>query len=427
MKPAFLSRLLLAISALALAALAWPATASAQQPPPEGWTFRLTPYLWLPSVSGTLNYTLPESGGGGEAIFDIGPEDYTANLNFAFMGAFEARNDRFSLLIDALYTDIQVEGTVATIPVVPGGPGLRFDADLGMKGSVAHLIAGYTVARGESSNLDLIGGVRYTHFATEADVNIVDLPVTLPGRHFEQDVDWWDGVVGVRGRLGLGGRWAMPYYLDVGTGDSNFTWQALAGFAYAYRWGDLIFMYRHIDWRADNDVLEDLQFSGPGLGASFRFGGGAAPTVVVPPPPPPEAPPPPPEAPPPPAPSEVPPAPEPPSAPPVVAPPPPPAPTTDTIDFDGGSARITNIAKARLDGVALRLRESQSATVVITGYPDEGTGSARRESLARQRAENAKAYFIDRHGIDASRITTQTDLTDTPHGGPVVIVVTFNP
>ncbi|HEX9147993.1 MAG TPA: OmpA family protein, partial [Thermoanaerobaculia bacterium] len=122
-----------------------------------------------------------------------------------------------------------------------------------------------------------------------------------------------------------------------------------------------------------------------------------------------------------------PPAPMPPPAPPVVAPPPPPAPTTDTIDFDRGSARITNIAKARLDEVALRLRENPRATVMITGYPDDGTASARRESLARQRAENAKAYLVDRHGIDASRITTQTDLTDTSHRGQALIVVTFNP
>ena len=117
----------------------------------------------------------------------------------------------------------------------------------------------------------------------------------------------------------------------------------------------------------------------------------------------------------------------PPPAPPVVAPPPPPAPTTDTIDFDRGSARITNIAKARLDSVALRLRENPRATVVITGSPDDGTASARRESLARQRAENAKAYLVDRHGIDASRITTQTDLTDTSHRGQAVIVVTMSP
>jgi hypothetical protein len=165
------------------------------------------------------------------------------------------------------------------------------------------------------------------------------------------------------------------------------------------------------------DDRVDIQ---PNIGILFHFGGRPAPTVIAPPPAPPAPPPPP-------APPEVPPAPMPPPAPPVVAPPPPPVPITDTIDFDRGSARVTNIAKARLDAVALRLRENPRATVVITGYPDDGTASARRESLARQRAENAKAYLVDRHGIDASRITTQTDLTDTTHRGQAVIVTTFNP
>jgi hypothetical protein len=168
--------------------------------------------------------------------------------------------------------------------------------------------------------------------------------------------------------------------------------------------------------RFEQDSRIDVE---PNVGLLFHFGGRAAPMVVAAPPPPPP--------PPPPAPPEVPPAPMPPPAPPVVAPPPPPAPTTDVIDFDRGSARVTNIAKARLDAVALRLRENPRATVVITGYPDDGTASARRESLARQRAENAKAYLVDRHGIDASRITTETNLTDTSHRGQAVIVVTFNP
>lgn len=157
----------------------------------------------------------------------------------------------------------------------------------------------------------------------------------------------------------------------------------------------------------------------PNIGLLFHFGGCAAPAVIVPPP----APPPPP--PPPPAPPEEAPAPMPPPAPPVVEAPPPPAPTTDTIDFDRGSARITNIAKARLDAVALRLRENPRATVVITGYPDDSTAASRRESLARQRAENAKAYLVDRHSIDASRITTATDLDDTSNRGKAVIVVNF--
>lgn len=164
--------------------------------------------------------------------------------------------------------------------------------------------------------------------------------------------------------------------------------------------------------RYTQDSRIDIQ---PNVGILFHFGGRAAPVVVVPAPEPP---------PPPPAPPEAPPAPMPPPAPPVVEPPPPPAPTTDTIDFDRGSSRITNIAKARLDSVALRLRENPRATVVITGYPDSGN---RSEALARRRAENAKAYLVDRHAIDASRITTETNLTDESNFGRAVIVVTFNP
>lgn len=129
-------------------------------------------------------------------------------------------------------------------------------------------------------------------------------------------------------------------------------------------------------------------------------------------------------APPPPAPAAAPPAPMPPPAPPVVAPPPPPAPTTDAVDFDRGSAHITNVAKARLDAVALRLRENPRATVVVTGSPDDGTGP-RRESLASQRADGAKAYLVDRHGIDSSRIKTATDLTDAANRGKAVVVVKF--
>ena len=161
------------------------------------------------------------------------------------------------------------------------------------------------------------------------------------------------------------------------------------------------------------------------LSVLYNFSYALASVIVVPPAPP--APPPPPASPPPPpAPPEAPPAPMPPPAPPVVAPPPPPAPTTDTIDFDRGSDRISNIAKARLDAVALRLRENPHATVVITGYPDDGTAASRRESLAHQRAENARSYLVDRHAIDASRLTTATELTDTTNRGEAVIVVSFS-
>jgi outer membrane protein OmpA-like peptidoglycan-associated protein len=161
----------------------------------------------------------------------------------------------------------------------------------------------------------------------------------------------------------------------------------------------------------------DLQ---PNIGVLFRFGGSAQPVVITP------APAPAPVPPPPPAPPEAPAAPEKPApaAPPPVAPPPPPQPTTDTIQFDHGKSRLTNIAKAKLDAVALRLRDNPRGTCEITGYPDE-TGGVRGESLARQRAENARQYLIERHGIDGSRITTRTDISDRSKRGLAEITVTF--
>jgi outer membrane protein OmpA-like peptidoglycan-associated protein len=96
----------------------------------------------------------------------------------------------------------------------------------------------------------------------------------------------------------------------------------------------------------------------------------------------------------------------------------------DSIDFDHGKARVTNIAKAKLDAVALRLRDNPRATVTITGYPD--ASGPRQEALARQRAENVKQYLIERHGIDASRLTTAIDMTDTSNRTRAVLV-TINP
>jgi hypothetical protein len=154
----------------------------------------------------------------------------------------------------------------------------------------------------------------------------------------------------------------------------------------------------------------------PNIGVILHFGGKPAPVIVEQPP----APPPPP----PPAPPATPREPEPTPAPPVVTPAPTP-PTTDVIQFDQGKSRVNNIAKAKLDDVARRLRDYPRATVEVTGYPDSARG-ARQETLARQRAENVKQYLVERHSIDASRITTRYEMTDIAgHQGQAVIVVTF--
>jgi outer membrane protein OmpA-like peptidoglycan-associated protein len=93
------------------------------------------------------------------------------------------------------------------------------------------------------------------------------------------------------------------------------------------------------------------------------------------------------------------------------APPPPrPAPktTTDEIYFDGRSARLTNIAKAVLDGVALRMKNDLNATAVITGYTDNTGSEQSNIELGTKRSDAAKQYLVTRHGIDPGRISTSS-------------------
>ena len=82
----------------------------------------------------------------------------------------------------------------------------------------------------------------------------------------------WDGIVGVTGELNLNDKWYAPYYLDVGAGNSNFTWQAMAGVGYRFDKFDAILTYRYMDWDFDdNDVFDDLNLSGPMIGIEGEF------------------------------------------------------------------------------------------------------------------------------------------------------------
>jgi hypothetical protein len=37
----------------------------------------------------------------------------------------------------------------------------------------------------------------------------------------------------------LNEHWYLPYYADIGTGDSDLTWQLFGGIGYMFNWGDI--------------------------------------------------------------------------------------------------------------------------------------------------------------------------------------------
>lgn len=111
-----------------------------------------------------------------------------------------------------------------------------------------------------------------------------------------------------------------------------------------------------------------------------------------------------------------PPAPVPPPPTPVVPPSMPRELRTDEIHFEPASARLTNIAKAILDDVALRMKQEPSATAIVIGYTDNREATGPNNDLDRRRAEAARDYLVSRHGIDPSRITVEGRGTSDPIG-----------
>ncbi len=242
----------------------------------DQWRFTLTPYLWLPNMDGTLKFSTPPGTGGGPSV-NVVPNNYLENLDFAMMLAGEARKGDWAIISDLIYLDFSDESSAVKAVNGPGGV-VQVPVDggssTGLKGLVWELAASHTVARSRTATFEVLGGFRY--FGVEASVQWrLAGPIGLlpqAGSHTET-VDLWDAIVGVRGSVRLGGgNWYVPYYLDAGVGSSALTWQGMSGIGYSFRWGDVLLAYRHLFYDQKGDELfQDFSFSGPALGASFRF------------------------------------------------------------------------------------------------------------------------------------------------------------
>jgi len=263
---------------LLAAAVALPSAVGAQ----DRWTFAVTPYLWLPNVNGTLKYSAPPGGNGAPEVA-VGPNDYLQNLQAVLMLAGEARKGRWSIVSDFIYLDFgSEESNVRAVNF--GGATVSSSVNVNTTSSLDGLqwmlAGGYTAVQTPAATLDVLGGFRYLGIEASTQWQLTGT-VSGPGGgqtfpalgSIVKRTDLWDAIVGVRGRVRLGeGPWFVPYHLDLGTGSSSITWQGLLGIAYAFAWGDATLGYRHLYYDQSGDkLLQNFSFSGPSLGASFRF------------------------------------------------------------------------------------------------------------------------------------------------------------
>lgn len=230
----------------------------------NGWDYALGIYLWGADISGNT-----ASG----TKVDVSFKDLFDSLNAGFMGAFQARKDKWLVITDLIYLDVSNDTTAkVSIPIGPIAIDVKADVDVDLKGKVFHLAGGYNLFSKGRSSLDLYGGARYLDLDMDAKIKLSAGQIQSRPIKISESDHVWDGIVGVKGSYALGQRWAIPYLVDIGTGQSDFTWQAKAGVTFnATKSLDVDLLYRYIHWDVGGDIIDDITFKGPVLGAVFRF------------------------------------------------------------------------------------------------------------------------------------------------------------
>ena len=251
------------------AALAQSATTQA-----PGWNTAVTIYGWFPSFGGQT--TFPTVGN----PINVDADTIIDNLKFVFMGTLDVHNGRWGAFTDVVYMDVGGgKSNTRDFSIGNGGvpAGVTADVNLDLKAWVWTLAGEYRVVSTPAVTMDVLGGARmldikqtlnYTLYGNVGGINIPGR-----GRDIEVSETNWDAIVGVKGRVAFGEKreWFIPYYLDVGTGDSDLTWQGAVGLGYAFKWGEVLAMYRYLDYNFNGDRIKDLNAAGPMVGVTFRF------------------------------------------------------------------------------------------------------------------------------------------------------------
>jgi len=264
------------VIAATLLMIMMPALAQAQSDS-DRWEWRGSIYGWLPDLSMEAEFP----SGATSSSITIDASTLIDNLSFTFMGTLQARKGQWGMFTDLIYMDESAHKS-GSRDVLVGEEQLpaevTLDLGIGMTSWVWTAAGTYNLVDSDRGTTDIAFGFRMLDIETSLDwsLNGEFEGEILPGPQGGSSVSGtnWDAIIGLRGVgvLGSSGRWHLPYHFDMGTGNSQFTWQAMLGVAYSFDWGEIGAAWRYMDYDFnDGDKLHDLTMNGPLVGASFSW------------------------------------------------------------------------------------------------------------------------------------------------------------
>ena len=239
------------------------------------WHFAVTPYLWLPSINGSLTYHNLK-GTQTDLSTTVDPNDYLQSLDAAAMFTGEVRKGEGLIFTDYIY--LHLGGHDATVKTVTGPLGdVHVPTHEGGAFSIVSNIwtigAGFAVLHGAEGFLDLFGGGRLLSLSSSVSWSFTTPEGLLDkSGNVSASENHWDAIVGLKGQVRVGqSNWFVPYYADVGGSSGNWTWQGSAGVGYHLAWGDAVLLYRNLTYHFNDKVDLDVHLTGPMLGVTFKF------------------------------------------------------------------------------------------------------------------------------------------------------------
>ena len=236
-------------------------TVTAQDAPQkDGWQFYADLYGWMPNIYG-------ESATGSD--FEIDLDDILDNLQFMVMVVGGVKKDKWEFNVDVIYMDLEGDkNSTAYLLNLP----VNVYADVELKAWVVTPTVRYNILEKDKFKLNILAGARYLYLDVDLKVDIDGVRDNEFSKSASDSGDVWDAIVGVTGEVMLNEKWYLPFQFDIGTGDSDLTYQAFGGVGYRFSRVDLIGGYRYLRWNFDdNSALDDLYISGPIAGVKIRF------------------------------------------------------------------------------------------------------------------------------------------------------------
>jgi len=232
----------------------------------DDWQFEATPYLIMAGMDGEIGLR------GHTADVDASFGDILDNLEAGFMGMITAQQGPWTAGFDFIYMKLKTEdsfdisGPLGIISV--GG-----DLEVVSKLTVWQASLGYRIFD-DTTEVDLIGAVRYTDLDMDMKVTATFAPLPFGGsRKASGSESWVDAVVGTRVVHPVSENVSLIGYADIGAGGSDLTYQLAAGLNWEFSEGFVAKVgYRGIYWDyEDGGTVWDITASGPYLGLGIRF------------------------------------------------------------------------------------------------------------------------------------------------------------